>query len=379
MKKIIVATDSFKGTLSARQACRVIAEEAAAVFPEAQVLSVPIADGGEGLVDALLASFRGERVGVWTFDPLGSRLRAEYALLEGGAALIEMAAAGGLPLLAENERDPMRTSTFGVGRLILDAVQRGADPIYVGLGGSATNDGGAGAAAALGLRFENGVGQAVTTGGGLREIERIDRLAFDRLGLDGKLIFLVDVKNPLCGPNGAAAVFGPQKGASPEQVRVLDLGLRHLAGVIENAVGHDFSELEGIGAAGGFALPFAAFAGARIVGGIDFVLDRLAFDQKLEQTDLVISGEGRTDAQSTMGKAISEVARRAKRAGAHVAVISGLLGEGAEALKEFGVDDLVQAAPPGQALAEALARAEANLRAASRAYLEGLKSSRASG
>ena len=375
MKKVIIAMDSFKGTLTARQACQIIAEESARFFPDAEIIQLPIADGGEGLVDALLGTLDGELVWVDTVDPLGRPMRTSYAMLPDGSALIEMAAAGGLTLVEENKRNPEKTSTYGVGLMILDAVHRGADPILIGLGGSATVDGGIGAATALGMLFENGVGEAIHTAARLAEIEKIEHRAFDELALDGKILFLSDVNNPLCGANGAAAVFGPQKGATQEQVRRLDMGLLHLARRIEDETGLDLVDFEGIGAAGGFALPFVAFAKAKIVSGINFVLDSIKFDEVLAGADLVISGEGRTDAQSAMGKAISAVAQRASQAGVRVAVISGLLGEGAERMYALGVSDMVQATPPDLELADALVNAESNLRNAVRSFFERIDNS----
>lgn len=375
MKKVIFAMDSFKGTLTARQACQIIAEESARFFPDAEIIQLPIADGGEGLVDALLGTLDGELVWVDTVDPLGRPMRTSYAMLPDGSALIEMAAAGGLTLVEENKRNPENTSTYGVGLMILDAVHRGADPILIGLGGSATVDGGVGAATALGMLFENGVGEAIHTAARLAEIEKIEHSAFDKLALDEKILFLSDVNNPLCGANGAAAVFGPQKGATQEQVRRLDMGLLHLARRIEDETGLDLVDFEGIGAAGGFALPFVAFAKAKIVSGINFVLDSIKFDEVLAGADLIISGEGRTDAQSAMGKAISAVAQRASQAGVRVAVISGLLGEGAETMYALGVSDMVQATPPDLELADALINAESNLRNAARSFFERIDNS----
>lgn len=376
MNKIIIATDSYKGTISAEEACEIIAEEALAVFPEAELVKMPIADGGEGLVESLLAEMEGELVWVDTLDPLGRPIRASYAMLEGGAALIEMAAAAGLPLIAETEKDPSQTSTYGVGLMILDALQRGASPIYIGLGGSATVDGGTGAASAMGIRFEDEAGQPITNGGGLQKIVQIHHQEFDQLALAEKITFLLDVDNPLCGPDGAAAIYGPQKGASQEQIWDLDQGLHNLANLIDQETGLALRELSGIGAAGGFALPFLAYANARMVSGIDFVLDTLGFEEKLEGAQILITGEGRTDAQSAMGKAISAVASRAHRLGVRVAVISGLLGEGADNMFALGVDDLLQATPEGQELDEALANAKDNLRFASRQFFEWLMEER---
>ena len=371
--KIIIATDSFKGSLSAAEACRIIAGQAERIFPQAEIVQLPISDGGEGLVEVAFNALGGERRLVHTSDPLGCEISAEYLKLANGSALIEMAGAGGLTLLNPGEYDPMRTTTFGVGLMILDAIKSGKDPIYIGLGGSATVDGGTGAATALGMRFLDERGDKVTNGGGLGKIQSLDLGGLRELRYSGKLIFLTDVNNPLCGPSGAAEIFGPQKGATPDQVLKLDQGMQNLAELIEWETGSKLKEIPGMGAAGGFALPFAAFMGAEIRSGIDFVLDALKFDEKMVGSDLVITGEGRTDAQSAMGKAISAVARRAHAAGLRVAVISGLIGEGAEKMLELGVDDLVQATPDGQSLEDALAHASENLATAARKYLIALR------
>ncbi|MCK9246951.1 MAG: glycerate kinase [Anaerolineaceae bacterium] len=373
MKKIIVAADSFKGSLSASQACGIIAAQARQIFPRAQVLEMPVSDGGEGLVEALISTLEGELVWVDTQDPLRRPLRASYAMMTDGTALIEMAGAGGFTLLRPQERDPLQTSSYGVGLLIMDAIKRKADPIYIGLGGSATVDGGIGAAAALGIRFFNEQDQALTNGAGLQRINGLDLHGLRQLHYPGRLVFLNDVHNPLCGSNGAAAVFGPQKGATAQQVKELDQGLENLADLVARETGLQLKETVGIGAAGGFALPFVAFMGAEIHSGIDFVLDLLEFDHKLAGSDLVITGEGRTDAQSVMGKAISAVATRARAARVRVAVISGEIGEGAEGMAALGVDDLVQATPEGQSLEEALSQAAGNLAIAANKYLHGLK------
>jgi glycerate kinase len=371
--KIIVATDSFKGSLSAPKACSIIAGRAEKVFPQAEIVQVPISDGGEGLIEVVFNALGGERKIVHTRDPLGREISASYLQLADGSALIEMAGAGGLTLLNPDEYDPLRTSTFGVGLTILDAMRASADPIYIGLGGSATVDGGTGAATALGMRFLDEQGDEVTNGGGLGKIQSLDLSGLKKLNYSGKLIFLTDVNNPLCGPNGAAEVFGPQKGATPEQIRQLDQGLQNLVELIERETGLNLKEIPGMGAAGGFALPFVAFMGAEISSGIDFVLDLLKFDEKLVGADLLITGEGRTDAQSAMGKAISALARRAREADVRVAAISGALGEGAERMIALGVDDLIQATPIGQTLEEALTHAAENLALAAYDYMEALK------
>ncbi len=336
-------------------------------------MGLPIADGGEGLVEVVLRHKRGTLRQIEASDPLGRMILAGYAFLDNHEAVIEMAAAAGLPLLHKGELDPTKTSTFGVGELMLAAISGGADPIYVGLGGSATVDGGVGAACALEIRFLDERGGVVYRGEDLQQITQVDLRGLHELDYSGKIIFLTDVNNPLCGPNGAAEVFGPQKGATPEQVRHLDGGLDHLASVVAQESGLNLKDVPGMGAAGGFALPFVAFMGAEMRSGIDFVLDLMDFDQKLVGTDLVITGEGRTDAQSAMGKAISAVARRSQATGVRVAVISGTLGEGARQMIELGVTDMVQATPVGQTLEEAMLHAEENLANAARDYFVNYK------
>ena len=374
MNKILIATDSFKGSLSAAEACNIIAQQARQCFPQAEVLELPVADGGEGLVAVVLQNLGGRLCTIPVQDPLGRQIQAAYALLESGAAVIEMAAAAGLPFLRKNELDPTKTSTVGVGELILDAIKMSADPIYIGLGGSATVDGGVGAASALRILFLDEWGGVVTSGGRLNKIVRVDLSGLPSLNYSGKMIFLTDVSNPLCGPSGAAAIFGPQKGASAEQVVELEHGLEQLASLVEHESSLELKDMTGMGAAGGFALPFVAFLGAEMRGGIDFVLDLVKFDEKLVGTDLVITGEGRTDAQSAMGKAISAVTRRSRAAGVRVAVISGALGEGSEKMLELGVSDLVQATPIGQPLEEAMTHAAENLaKAAYRFFSDSLK------
>lgn len=373
MRRVIIATDSFKGSLSAPEACRIIAGQAERVFPQADIVQLPVSDGGEGLVEVVFNALGGGHKNVITIDPLGREISAAYLHLATGAALIEMAGAGGLTLLTPGEYDPLRASTLGVGLMILDAIRAGAAPIYIGLGGSATVDGGTGAATALGARFLDEYGNTVINGGGLDKIQSMGFSGLLDLNDSGKMIFLTDVNNPLCGQNGAAEIFGPQKGATPEQVKQLDRGLRNLANLIEQKIKLELKNMPGLGAAGGFALPFVGFMGAEIRSGIDFVLDLLKFDEKLVGADLLITGEGRTDAQSAMGKAISALARRAHAAGLRVAVISGALGQGAEKMLTLGVDDLVQATPDGQPLEDALAHAAENLASAAYGYLEKLK------
>lgn len=370
MKKILIAPDSFKGSLSAIQAARIIAEEASRAFPQAEVIQLPIADGGEGLVEAVLAFKGGQRHFLQVHNPMMRPVDAVYGELPDGSAVIEMAAAAGLPLVGEGERDIMRATTYGVGELIGNAVQRGLDPIYVGLGGSATNDGGVGAALALGLEFTDQHGEIVREAAKLIDVFSVRQSTRFAKNRHSQIIFLSDVKNPLCGQTGASHIYGPQKGASADQVRQLDRGLAHLADVIKADRVKDWRNQPGVGAAGGFALPFLAYFGAQLTSGIDFVLDLANFDQQLLGTDLVISGEGRTDAQSAMGKAISAIARRCEASGVPLLLLSGSIAPNAAALLKHGVKEMISITPPGMSLNQALAGAGGNLRLAARKYFE---------
>ncbi len=336
MNKVIVISDSFKGTLSSA----VIAEIAEAciheVYPQCLVIGLPVADGGEGTVDCFLSTLGGSRVTCTVQGPWQTPVEASYARI-GETAVVEMAAAAGLPLAAPR-LDPARTTTYGVGELIRHAVAHGATRLILGLGGSATNDGGCGAAAALGTRFFNAAGEAFCpVGATLPEIARIDAAETRALLGDIQVEVMCDIDNPLCGPRGAAAVFGPQKGADDAMVQQLDRGLSHLARVLEQDLGASVTRLPGAGAAGGFGAGAAAFLGAALRPGIEVVLDLLQFSALLEGCDLVITGEGRIDGQSLGGKVPVGVARRAKEAGVPVAAIVGVVGPDCEAVYDAGI------------------------------------------
>ncbi len=334
MKKIVIAPDSFKGTLSSRKACRAIANAAERVFPEAAILCLPLADGGEGTVDCF-ASLPGSRTETVTVSgPLGERVSAPLVFLPDGSAVIETASAAGLGLAPE-KKEPLRSSTFGVGELIRHAATRGARRILLGLGGSCTTDGGAGAACALGVRFLTEQGEAfLPTGASLKQVAKIDTTALSPAvkGLD--LILLCDVTAPLFGAAGAAFVFAPQKGASPEDVQFLDESLRHM-GAFYDAIRPGTSLLPGAGAAGGLGAGLCALFGGRLSSGIDAVLDAVDGSGALAGTDLIVTGEGKLDEQSLRGKVVSGVARRAGNA--PVAVIAGVVDCPEESLKRAGI------------------------------------------
>lgn len=324
VKKVVVIPDSFKGTLSSRQICDIIRERVAFHFPGCETVSIPVADGGEGSVDAFLAAMGGEKVRQTVKGPFFEDMRSFYGLTDGGrTAVIEMAACAGLPLV-EGRRDPKRTTTYGVGQLILAAAARGVDRIIVGLGGSATNDGGCGAAAAAGVKFYNARGESfIPTGGTTGEIASIDVSGRDR-ALDGvEIVTMCDIDNPMYGPAGAASVFGPQKGADPETVRLLDEGIENLCRVIRRDLGQDLSRLPGGGAAGAMGAGMAAFFGSRLQMGIQTVLDTVGFDEIIADADLIFTGEGKLDAQSLRGKVVMGISARARERDVPVVVIAG--------------------------------------------------------
>jgi glycerate 2-kinase len=361
MLRIILAPDSFKGTLSAGEVCATLAEAAAHYLPDAELVRLPLSDGGEGLVDALVDASGGERIQSATTDPLGRPLAAVYGILPDGTAVIEMAAASGLPLLKPAERNPMLTSTCGTGLLIADALHRGCRKFILGLGGSATVDGGIGAAEALGYRFLGDDGLVAPNGAGLANIRRLELSGMLPALREALFCIACDVTSPLCGPQGAAAVFGPQKGATPAMVQALDAGLANLAAVLRRDHHLETQDVPGLGAAGGLAVPFLLLAQTTLRSGLDIVLEQLDFERHLADCDLVITGEGRTDEQSAMGKVLSGVARRARAAGKPAIAISGAVEPGSEKLYEQGITALLACVRRVTTLPEALASAKPNL------------------
>lgn len=336
MKKCIVISDSFKGTISSTEICGIARQSIPKFFPECQVLTVPVADGGEGTVDCFAQAMGAQRVTISVSGPYGEPIEASYAR-KGPVAIIEMAAAAGLPMVGEC-RDPAKTTTYGVGQLIAHAVSNGCTEILLGLGGSATNDGGCGCAAALGVRFYTKADREfIPTGITLEEIQRIDvSLAVERLK-NVKITVMCDVENPLWGPTGAAHIFGPQKGADPAMAEALDRGLQHLDQVIQKDLGCQVAHIPGAGAAGGMGAGCMAFMGARLKPGIECVLDTVGFDAMLDGADLVITGEGRIDSQSVHGKVISGIARRTKPRHIPLLALVGGIGEDAGEGYDLGV------------------------------------------
>jgi glycerate 2-kinase len=338
--KVIVAPDKFKGSLSAAAAAEAMARGVLSALPDALVDRVPMADGGEGTVDALVAATGGQIREATVAGPLGEPVRARFGLLgDGKTAVVEMAAASGLVLVPADQRDPLRASTTGTGHLLLAAIGAGARRIIVGIGGSATNDGGAGLAQALGFRLLDGSGAPLPPGGGsLGRLARIDGSGRDRRLEGVEIAVACDVDNPLCGPQGASAVYGPQKGATPETVAELDENLRHLAKIVERDLNCSILDLPGAGAAGGLGGGLVAFAGGRLERGIDLVIRAVGLADRLHGAHLCLTGEGSLDASSAFGKTAVGVARLARKQECPVLALAGMVGAGAEAVLDQGIN-----------------------------------------
>lgn len=339
MKKVIIAPDSFKGCLTADEVCRIIEGAVLAHAPKAEVYKLPMADGGEGMVESYLATCGGERVETEVTGPRGAKVSAVYGILPSGVAVMEMAAAAGLPLAwgaaPPEQRSPMQTTTYGVGEMLVHAADAGITEVVLGLGGSATNDGGAGMAAALGYTFLDAEGHAFIpvgeTLGAIAAIQKPER------PLSLRVKAACDVDNPLCGPNGASHIFGPQKGATPQQVEQLDAGLQNLAAVIQRDLGAEVLELPGAGAAGGLGAGVVAFLDGGLQSGIDMLLDVAGYDAMLAGADVVFTGEGRIDGQSVRGKVPVGVAQRAKKQGVPCIALCGCVGDDVEGVYSHGI------------------------------------------
>lgn len=343
MSKYILIPDSFKGTMSSSEICAIMREQIIRHDPDAAVVSIPVADGGEGSVDCFLEAIGGERVEKTVCGPFsGEKMQAFYGLLENKrTAIIEMAACAGLPLV-EGRANPKLTTTYGVGELLLDAAQKGVQKIIVGLGGSATNDGGCGMAAAVGVKFLDANGKAfVPTGGTLGEIAKIDCTGLDSSLHGIEISAMCDIDNPMYGDNGAAAIFGPQKGATPEMVEALDCGLVHLADIIRRDLGKDVAHIPGTGAAGAMGVGMVAFLGAELRMGIDTVLDTVQFEEIAKDASLILTGEGKIDGQSLRGKVVIGVSRRAKALDVPVVAVVGDIGDDVQAAYGEGVSGII--------------------------------------
>ncbi|MCX4336939.1 MAG: glycerate kinase [Bacteroidales bacterium] len=355
MRKITVASDSFKGSLTSMQVADNVERAVKEVFPDCHVQKIDVADGGEGTVEALVSSLGGEYVDVEVAGPIGRKVTARYGIIdEGRTAVIEMAVASGLPLISPEERNPLKTSTYGTGMMIRDALNRGCRKFLVGIGGSATNDGGTGMLSALGFMFLDKDGYVLEgTGENLARIASVCDADVLREVSEAEFTVACDVDNPFCGPAGAAYVFAPQKGADDAMVRCLDEGLASFAGVISRYTGQMVADLPGAGAAGGLGGAFKAFLGARLTRGIEIVLDAIGFDGKIAGSSLVITGEGSVDAQTLMGKTPSGVLARASKLGIPVMVLGGKVDASVDFLKA-GFSAVCQVTPEDMSLEDAM-------------------------
>ncbi|MDR1702930.1 MAG: glycerate kinase [Sporomusaceae bacterium] len=350
--QVLIAVDSFKGSMSSQKAGEAVAAGLKKACPDAGFKIIPIADGGEGTTEALVEAGGGTYLSFMATHPLGAKkVAAKIGLREDKTAIAEMAAASGLTLLAKEERNPFITTTRGTGELVKFALDNGAKKILLGIGGSATNDGGAGFAQALGVKLLNKEGNELSPGGqDLINLAKIDVSGLDPRLKEVAVTVICDVNNPLCGELGASAVFGPQKGATPPMVAELDQALAHFAQVVKDQLNIDAKDMPGAGAAGGLGYGLKVFANAEFKSGIDAVLDFVNFDAELQKCDLVITGEGRVDAQSAYGKAPQGVGERAKKQGKSVIAVAGSAAQGAEALYNCGIKAIVPIVtlPPGK-------------------------------
>lgn len=367
---ILLAPDSFKGTLSSLEAGHILEEAVLSLYPQWETEVVPMADGGEGTVDALAAAAGGEPVMDLVTGPLGEPVWARSLRLPGGRAVMEMAEASGLLLVPEEKRNPWLTSTFGTGEMMARALDRGDRHIYMGIGGSATCDGGMGAMEALGVRFLDRNGNPLPgRGSSLGKVEAIDLSCIHEGVKNLDLTILSDVTNPLCGNRGAARVFGPQKGAGPAMVEALEAGMVHYRGVLERTFGRDLARLSGGGAAGGLGAALLLFLRGTMASGAEKVLELTHFDHRLETADLVVTGEGRTDGQSGEGKITGCIAAHCKKKGVPCVVLSGSLGEGWESLLSLGAAAVLPAAE-GEDIKKSMKEPKAWYRKAAERFLK---------
>ena len=339
--KFLFASDSFKGSLTSAQTIELLTKAAGEVFPGCECIGLPVADGGEGTVEAVVSAANGKLAAAEVHDPLMKKITAAYGITDGNKAIIEMSAASGLPLVPEHMRNPMDTTTYGTGELILDALDHGCHDISVAIGGSATNDGGMGCMKALGIRFLNKDGRELSGfGRDLSETAHIDTSGLDRRLYGCSITVMCDVKNPLCGINGATRTFAKQKGASPEIIERLENGMCNYRDIIKKEFGIDCDTVEGAGAAGGLGAALSVFLSGKMQSGIETVLQLIDFDEKLKGADLVITGEGCADSQSICGKVMQGVGIHAKRLGIPCIGLAGSLGSGAEMIFDYGISSL---------------------------------------
>lgn len=357
--KFLFASDSFKGTLSSEQIITLLDAAAKYVFPDCETMGIPVADGGEGTIDAVISVLHGSIYEVDVHGPLMEAVVSRYGETGNGAAVIEMAAASGLPMVPVDKRDPRVTTTYGTGELIKTALDCGCRDITIAIGGSATNDGGMGAMRALGIRFLDENGEELSgCGNDLARVADIDISGLHSAVKDARFTIMCDVNNPLTGPDGATYTFGKQKGGSPEILDELEQGMIHYAALIREKMGTDVDQIPGSGAAGGLGAAFCVFLKAEMKSGIETVLDLIHFDELLEGVDLVITGEGRIDWQSAFGKVPSGIGNRCRKKGIPAIAIVGGMGDKAEMIFDHGIDSIITTINGAMGLDEALERAE---------------------
>lgn len=355
MKKIIIIPDSFKGSASSLEVCDLIEKGVLKVFKDVKIKKIPVADGGEGTVEAVRFAAGGEIKTVKVHNPIGKIIEAKYAMIDLNRAVIEMAEASGITLLKENERNPLIASTFGTGEIIKDALKNGAKEILIGIGGSATNDCGIGMAEALGYRFLDKHGKEMKIcGGNMIDIAKIDDSKVDKKIFDCKIIVASDVSNPLYGKDGATAIYGKQKGVTEDMFDILDNGLKNAARIIKETMNIEVDNVPGAGAAGGLGAGLIAFCKAQIKSGIDAILDIVDFDEEIKDASLIITGEGAIDGQTKKGKVPMGIAKRAKKENIPVIAIVGDIREGAEAVYDFGIVSIMPALKRAMPLEEAI-------------------------
>lgn len=357
--KFLFASDSFKGTLSSRRTAELPTQAAGEIFPGCECAAVEVADGGEGTTEAVLSAVSGEKVGLPVHGPLGEMTESCYGILDGRKVIMEMASASGLPLVPDSLRDPRRTSSYGTGEMIADALERGCRDISIAIGGSATNDGGMGCMRALGIRFLDKNGKELAgCGQDLINVRTIDTTGIHPLIKDASFTVMCDVTNPLCGESGATYTFGKQKGGTPEILAELEKGMQNYRDVIRRQFGIDMDRISGAGAAGGLGAALLVFLGGKLKSGIETVLDLVDFDRKLDGVSLVVTGEGAADWQSVFGKVMQGVGMRCKKHSIPAAAIVGSMGKGAEDIFDYGIDSIVTTVNGIMSLEEALSRAD---------------------
>lgn len=357
--RFLFASDSYKGTLSSERIIALLTQASRKIFPDCDVIGIPIADGGEGTVDAVIKITNGDIRRCTVSGPLMEKTEAFYGELKDDSAIIEMAAASGLPKIPKELQNPLNTSTYGTGELIRDALDLGYRRIFIAIGGSATNDGGMGAMTALGFRFLDENGEILAgRGADLIKVRDIDFRGIHPAIAETEFTVMCDVNNPLTGPNGATYTFGKQKGGTPEILDELEAGMKQYASVILEKTGIDVDKIPGAGAAGGLGAALCVFLKSKLKSGIETVLDIIDFNNRLEDVDIVITGEGRLDWQSSFGKVISGIGKRCKQKGIPVIALAGGMGEGADQIYEHGIDSIFTTINGAMSIDEALERSE---------------------